>query len=116
MWVSNQQVETKIFAYGMATKERDEAKDFDTLAAAGNNYPRGIWSDGTTMWVVDLVAEKLLAYDMTTKERDAAKDFDTLAPCWKWKSAGYLVRRHNHVGGEHPKRQDLRLWYGYQGA
>ena len=28
-------------------------QDFNTLIAAGNNYPQGIWSDGTTMWVVD---------------------------------------------------------------
>ena len=28
-------------------------KDFDTLRAAGNRNPTGIWSDGTTMWVAD---------------------------------------------------------------
>ena len=28
-------------------------RDFDTLRAAGNRNPTGIWSDGMTMWVAD---------------------------------------------------------------
>ena len=32
-----------------AAYARDPAKDFDTLEAAGNDDPRGIWSDGVTM-------------------------------------------------------------------
>ena len=57
----------------------NSAQDFDTLAAAGNNRPSGIWSDGITLWVADLADSKIYAYDMVTKARDAAKDFDTLA-------------------------------------
>ena len=34
----------KIYAYVLATKARDSAKDFDTLLAAGNQSPRGLWS------------------------------------------------------------------------
>ena len=52
--------------------------DVNTLDAAGNYYHRGIWSDGTTMWVADSVDDKLYAYDLSTKERDSDKDFDTL--------------------------------------
>ena len=52
--------------------------DFDTLAAAGNNDPRGIWSDGTTMWVADDRGTKLYAYRMSDRSRDHARDFDTL--------------------------------------
>ena len=55
---------------------RDSAKDFTTLAAAA---PRGIWSDGTTMWAADYVDNKIYAYNMATKARDSAKDFNTLA-------------------------------------
>ena len=62
----------------MATKARDASKDFDTLIDAGNSYPTGIWSDGTTMWVSDIDTAKIYAYDMATKARDASKDFDTL--------------------------------------
>ena len=65
----------------MVTKVRDASKDFDTLAAAGNGSPRGIWSDGTTMWVVDddgNFADKIYAYDLATKSRDTSKDYETL--------------------------------------
>ena len=36
---------------------------FETLAAAGNNNPVGIWSDGTTMWVADTADDKIYAYN-----------------------------------------------------
>ena len=49
--------------------------DFDTLAGAGNTGPRGIWSDGTTMWVCDRADVKLYAYDMISKARRPADDF-----------------------------------------
>ena len=52
--------------------------DFDTLSAAGNRNPQGIWSDGTTMWVADYVDDKIYAYSMSTKARESAKDFNTL--------------------------------------
>ena len=83
MWVAGAyiafQFDTeRIFAYSMATKQRDASKDFDTLKAAGNRDPRSIWSDGTTMWVLDNDDGKIYAYSMATKQRDAAKDFNTL--------------------------------------
>ena len=62
----------------MSTKARDSAKDFDTLRAAGNRNPDGLWSDGTTMWAADQDSDKIYAYSMGTKARDSAKDFDTL--------------------------------------
>ena len=52
--------------------------DFDGLITAENNRPRGMWSDGTTMWVTDWIDIKIYAYDMSTKAHDASKDFDTL--------------------------------------
>ena len=54
----------KLYAYNLTTKQRDPTKDFNTLAAAGNDYPRGIWSDGTTMWVSDPYGnrDKIYAY------------------------------------------------------
>ena len=57
---------------------RDPSKDFDTIVAAGNDNAEGIWSDGTTMWVVDSIDDKIYAYRMSDKSRDSAKDFDTL--------------------------------------
>ena len=54
------------------------AQGFNTLDAAGNDNPQGIWSDGTTMWVSDYTDGKIYAYNMSTKQRDSAKDFNTL--------------------------------------
>ena len=52
--------------------------DFDGLITAENNLSRGMWSDGTTLWVTDLHDAKIYAYNLATKARDASKDFDTL--------------------------------------
>ena len=80
VWVSDAR-DRKIYAYNLATKQRDSAKDFNTLAAAGNISPHGVWSDGTTMWVANNTRSensKIYAYNLATKQRDGAKDFDTL--------------------------------------
>ena len=84
MWVADS-LNDKLYAYDMATKSRVPEKDFNTLepagntlGAAGNTWPRGIWSDGTTMWVADSLDDKVYAYDMATKARAPGKDFNTL--------------------------------------
>ena len=59
--------------------KRVPAADINTLRAAGNEWPSGIWTDGTTMWVVDTRDEKIYAYDLATRARDAAKAFITLS-------------------------------------
>ena len=53
--------------------------DFDGLIAAGNDEPKGIWSDGATMWVADSEEDKLYAYRMSDGQHDSSKDFNTLA-------------------------------------
>ena len=58
--------------------EYNAAKDFNTLSGASNGNPRGLWSDGTTMWVADWSDEKIYAYKVSDMSRDASKDFDTL--------------------------------------
>ena len=54
------------------------ANDFTTLSAAENNEPFGIWSDGATLWAVDITDDKLYAYKMSDRTRDPDKDL-TLA-------------------------------------
>ena len=82
IWVADS-VDARLYVYNLEDKTRvysaTDFRDFDGLKAAGNIQPRGIWSDGTTMWVADDDADKLYAYDLATKARDSAKDFDTLA-------------------------------------
>ena len=75
--------EDKIFAYSVSTRKWNIGKDFNTLKAAGNVNPRGIWSNGSTMWVSDdkLIftnygGGKIYAYNMSNKSRDSGKDFD----------------------------------------
>ena len=53
---------------------RDANKDFNTLQPAGNNRSFGIWSNGTTMWVIEGSTTTFYAYNMTTKARDSGKD------------------------------------------
>ena len=76
--VNNVAADNKIYAYNLATKNRNPAEDFDILIASGNGSPRDLWSDGTTMWVADAVDDKIYAYKMSDKSRDASKDFNTL--------------------------------------
>ena len=50
--------------------------DLDGLITAGNDNPRDIWSDGTTMWVADSSDSKLYAYRLADGTRQSAKEFD----------------------------------------
>ncbi|MGI9256578.1 MAG: hypothetical protein ACR2PY_06550, partial [Salinispira sp.] len=77
MWIVDI-VQLKIYAYdytidttGTITETYNASKDFDKsiLSAAGNTDPRGLWSDGTTMWVGNSSGQKILAYDLATQER-----------------------------------------------
>ncbi len=68
MWIADSG-DDKIYAYNLATKQRDSAKDITTLSAAGNTDPTGIWSDGTTMWVADYNDRKLYAYALADGTR-----------------------------------------------
>ena len=60
-------------AYGWKASE-----DMDSLIAAGNEHPSGVWSDGTTIWVSDSGDVKLYAYRVSDKKRDSGKDFSSL--------------------------------------
>ena len=73
----------KVFAYrltddpAMPANEygaHDPDQDFDTLEADGEGRPTGIWSDGTTMWVVDQLDRKAYAYAMSDRSRLSDQD------------------------------------------
>ena len=53
----------------------NDAQDFNSLAAAGNRNPYGLWSDGATMWVADYFDGRLYAYQMSDKSRDESMEF-----------------------------------------
>ena len=48
------------FAYALSDGARDTSKEFP-LHLETNSAARGIWSDGTTVWVSDWRAAKLFA-------------------------------------------------------
>ena len=62
--------------------------DLDTLRAAGNTEPSGIWSNGTTIWIADVSTAKLYAYSQAGGARDGDKDIALggamMAPTGVW--------------------------------
>ena len=106
MWVVDESVyQYGILAYNMpegtapvqstdpvadpADFDRDTAMEFGRrLYNADNDHPRGIWSDWTTMWVVDNSDNKIYAYDLATKARVSAKEFDGLTAAGNEDPAG----------------------------
>ena len=82
VWVADHGRE-KLFAYTLASGERQEGSEI-TLANKGsqpateqNHHARGIWSDGTTMWVADENDGKLYAYLLSDGSRQASLDITT---------------------------------------
>ena len=71
----------KLFAYKLNPGQsdhgdREPGKDVNILEAAGNTNPKGIWTDGATMYVADSSDDKVYAYKMSNQSRDRARDFD----------------------------------------
>ncbi len=95
LWVANIEGirpgdEQRIYAYDITSKARDPRKDFTALSGAGNDRPRGIWSDGEeTMWVADQTDNKIYAYHFDfTSHPNRALDFDTLKDAGNTKPKG----------------------------
>ena len=89
MWVANFLVasdDDKLYAFALSDGTRDAAKDIDLHD--DNTAPFGIWSNRTTMWVVDSAAGKLFAYKMSDGSRAAGKDItlasDNTFPAGVW--------------------------------
>ena len=83
MWVAHfggAGSDAKIYAYTLATGARDSDRDIDTLAAAGNDDARGLWSDDTTIWVADGEDDKLYAYYILLTPPDLVVDPLTVSP------------------------------------
>ena len=63
----------KVFAFKLSDGARDTTKEFP-LHLETSYAARGIWSDGTTVWVSDYAAAKLFAYTLADGERVPASD------------------------------------------
>ena len=66
----------KVYAYTLPSGVRDSAKDI-TLDTA-NTHPTGLWSDGTTLWVLDYDDGKIYAYTLAGGGRDTDKDIESV--------------------------------------
>ena len=76
VWVSNHDPK-RLFAYRLPTPEgtaagdagaiplmRVRGEEFTELNQAGNNSPRGLWSDGAVMYVADASDDRVYTYNM----------------------------------------------------
>ena len=79
LWIADN-ADDKLFAYKLKTDESsikihcpDATEDFNTLKAVGNHNPEAIFSDGSTMWVVDNTAKKIFAYNQPLSANNKLK-------------------------------------------
>ena len=61
-----------IYAYDLKSGERVEEREFDLDKR--NLAPRGIWSDGQTIWVSDSGRDHIFAHDLESGERRPDRD------------------------------------------
>ena len=70
IWVSDDGAK-RLFAYrideGALVRHEDEEFTFRSLLKAGNGSPRGIWSDGDVVYVVDEQDDKVYSYNIPDK-------------------------------------------------
>ena len=70
----------KVFAYTISTRAHDSSKDFEQLyvstntAAQNAETPRGVWSNGTTMFVADSDDDNVFAYKHSDESQDSGKN------------------------------------------
>ena len=60
-----------------STAEATSNFSSSVLTAQGNAYPISIWSDSTTMWVLDPDDRRIYAYDLDTMAYDSTLSFTT---------------------------------------
>ena len=82
-----------------SSASRDE--EFTELSRAGNNSPRGLWSDGVNMWVLDGGKEALFAYDLASGARLASLSLSGVA------ASARQARRAPGGCGRHVELGDL---------
>ena len=77
--------DNKVFAYTISSGAHDSTKDFEELylstntAAQNAESPRGIWSNGTTMFVVDDGDDNVFAYKHSDESQDSAKNLPLIS-------------------------------------
>ena len=85
LWVADN-IESRIFAYDISDIDNgnvshDENSEFDLETSnanfeENNQGAQGIWSDGTTLWVVDVFGDHIFTYTLVGGARDTDSEFD----------------------------------------
>lgn len=73
-----------LMAFNLLTRLRSTENDFSSTLDNTNVILLDIWSDGTTLWILESRSgsAKLAAYNLLTKARDATKDINNLLGTW----------------------------------
>ena len=84
LWVAqdNDDLTSKIFVYQRSDGNRDSTEDIGasvlspstSVGTINNSDPRGLWSNGTTMFAVDDEDAKIYGYQMSDRTRDDDKN------------------------------------------
>ena len=76
VWVANFSGGVRAYRLSDGARLSDQDLDLDTMLAAGNIIPSGLWSNGGLMWVADYSESKVFAYRLSDGARVSARDFD----------------------------------------
>ena len=110
LWVADTD-DTKIYAYTLADGTRVSEttggtttypKDVDLHS--DNDGPKGIWSNGATLWVVDSADDKVYAYTLATGARDSGSEFvphsenDFANDIWWYGTTMFVTERTGNLG------------------
>ena len=83
-----------VFAYDRWSGDRLPDLEFEIDET--NRAPRGVWSDGETMWVSDSGQDRLFAYNRA--RRRARRGCRVRSVLQERQRPRHLVGRHEHVG------------------
>ena len=130
MWVLDYEFDV-VRAINMSTGVVDTDKEFDGHAHGGGplafdgEYVRGIWSDGTTLYVA--VVAKVFAYDLATGSRVPNKDINSLWAAgnrspngmWSdgitlWVADSWKVFAYNLATGNRQAHLEFNASFGYK--
>ena len=83
MWVADNSAD-RIFVYDISNITDMDSTTMGVTPVTGSEFdlhieptnPIGIWSDRTTMWVVDIGIDNVFAYTLASRARDTTQEFD----------------------------------------
>ena len=115
MWLAYA-VEGKLLAYvkpsGSST-DGDRSSDDDITLAAANAVPSSLYTDGTTMWVLDDGDQKLYAYTLSDGSRNSGKELDLTRHGNLFASGIWSDGTNMYVGSNHWVTERQNLWPRY---